>query len=190
MENPQIQLLLELRKELETEIEELRARIKKLDAYIRALDANIGTSSFTTADKALKARSEAPVEPEPPIAADTEEEFRSVTLLNKDREIELATLEITENEITIIPAPHGMFDIKRGAFARFLVEKVLGKFQREDRERVENNEIEWDTAFDFEVRAEDGILKEIVIKNYGDDSRLTEIQRSLRWSLEKTYRPR
>jgi hypothetical protein len=93
-------------------------------------------------------------------------------------------------DVTILPAEHAQYDIKRGAFARFFVERILGQFQREDRQRVENGELEWSEAFDFEVQAEDGILLQLVIRNFGSSSRLEEIQRTLRWALEKTYRAR
>jgi len=102
----------------------------------------------------------------------------------------LATIDVDGQTLTIIPAPHAIYDIKRGAFARFFVERILGKLQEEDRHKVENGEIEWEQAFDFEVRAEDGILQEMTIRNYGDDDRFDEIQRALRWALEKVYRAR
>ena len=48
----------------------------------------------------------------------------------------------------------------------------------------------WDDAFDFDVRADDGMLEEIIIRNYRGEVRLTEIERALRWALEKIYRAR
>jgi hypothetical protein len=99
-------------------------------------------------------------------------------------------MEIIGPDVTILPAEHALYDIKRGAFARFFVERILGQFQREDRQKVENGELEWSETFEFEVHAEDGILLQLVIKNFGSTNRLEEIQRTLRWALEKTYRAR
>ncbi|TFG15575.1 hypothetical protein EU537_00715 [Candidatus Thorarchaeota archaeon] len=186
MSDPKIPIFLELRKELETELEALQERREKLREFIKALDEVISTGSFSTADTALGAEMTPPEEMQPkPV-----EELRSVVLMNKQRDLELASLEITENEIRVIPAAHALYDIKRGAFARFFVERILGKFHEEDREKVETGDITWDDAFDFEVKSDDGILEEIVIRNYGTESRLSEIQRALRWALEKTYRAR
>ncbi len=189
MANPQIPALLELRKELEKELESLRQRVRQIETYIKALDSQITAGSFATADTALATPSEglparegAEKEPIP--------DLRSIILYNKNRELELGTLEITRTEIRAIPASHAVYDIKRGAFARFFVERILGKFQEEDRHKVEEGTATWEDAFDFEVRADDGVLEEIVIRNYGSEARLNEIERALRWSLEKIYRAR
>ncbi len=189
LENPDIRVLLELRRELDEQLSELTDRVEKLQAYIQALDSMIGTSSFVTADTAVSV----PEERTPPTVAPSTfeaEDERPFVVMNKARDLELATIEVDGQTLTIIPAPHAIYDIKRGAFARFFVERILGKLQEEDRHRVEKGEIQWEQAFDFEVRAEDGILQEMTIRNYGDDDRFGEIQRALRWALEKVYRAR
>jgi hypothetical protein len=189
LENPDIRVLLELRRELDSQLSELTDKVEKLQAYIQALDSMIGTSSFATADETIATVEERA----PPAAApraSVAEEDRPVIVMNKARDLELATIEIDGQTLTITPAPHAIYDIKRGAFARFFVERILGKLQEEDRHRVESGEIEWEQAFDFEVRAEDGILQEMTIRNYGDDDRFGEMQRALRWALEKVYRAR
>ncbi|MGY5875864.1 MAG: hypothetical protein RTU30_08970 [Candidatus Thorarchaeota archaeon] len=190
MEDPRITILLKLRRELDEELEELRTKVALLEDYLQALDATIGTGSFATADTALGVLPEPPgpsIESEPTTLTG---EARTITIRAKDKDMELATIEVAGDQIKIIPVSHAIYDIKRGAFARFFVEKILGTFQQEDRVNVENGIMEWDEAFDFEVRAEDGILQEIVIRNFGDDSRLSEIERTLRWALEKVYRAR
>jgi hypothetical protein len=189
MSNPQIPVLLELKKELEEEMQDLRARIKQIEDYVRAIDASITIGSFATADAAITG-TPTPTAPVTPPVATGVPELRSIELFNKARELELAILEVTDQEIRCIPAPHATYDIKRGAFARFFVERILGKFQEEDRHKVEAGEMTWDDAFDFEVRADDGILDEVIIRNYGGEVRLTEIERALRWALEKIYRAR
>ncbi len=189
MANPQIPVLLELKKELEEELQDLRARSKKIEEYIRTIDASITTGSFATADSAIAKTPTSTTSTEPTTTPEVPE-LRSIELFNKARELELATLEVTEQEIRCIPASHAIYDIKRGAFARFFVERILGKFQEEDRHKVEAGEMTWEDAFDFDVRADDGILEEIIIRNYRGEVRLTEIERALRWALEKIYRAR
>ncbi|MFW9848145.1 MAG: hypothetical protein ACFFF4_03340 [Candidatus Thorarchaeota archaeon] len=189
MSNPQIPILLELKKELEEEMRNLRTRIRQIEEYIKAIDASITSGSFTTADAAITGSAAPATSTTAPVSAGIPE-LRSIELFNKARELELATLEVTAQEIRCIPASHAMYDIKRGAFARFFVERILGKFQEEDRHKVEAGEMTWDDAFDFEVRADDGILEEIIIRNYGGEVRLNEIERALRWALEKIYRAR
>ncbi|NWF96681.1 MAG: hypothetical protein HXY34_11125 [Candidatus Thorarchaeota archaeon] len=185
MEDPRIRTLLELRRDLEEELERLRERTERIEAYLEALDSTIGKGSFATADAALARPSPAASPPasEAPIP-------RKEEILNKSRDLQLATVEVSETDLTVVPAPHASYDIKRGAFARFFVEQILGKFQQEDRHRVENGEIEWADAFDFEVKSDEGVLTLVTIKNYGGEARLQEILRALRWALEKVYRER
>ncbi len=187
--DPEIRVLLELRTQLGEELDRLRERVEQLEEFIQALDSTIGKGSFTTADVAMKAAVIAPeMTPTETLAASGEP--RNIVVLNKPGDLELATIEVIEQSLRIIPADHAVYNITRGAFARFFVQDILGKFQQEDRHRVENGEIEWDDAFDFEVKSEDKILDEIIIKNFGEESRLEEIQRTLRWTLEKIYRAR
>ncbi|MHA3962659.1 MAG: hypothetical protein AM325_003890 [Candidatus Thorarchaeota archaeon SMTZ1-45] len=189
MSDPQIRVLLELRTQLGEELDRLRERVEQLEEFIQALDSTIGKGSFATADVAMEASVIAPeMTPTETLAATGEP--RNIIVLNKPGDLELATIEVIENSLRIIPADHAVYNITRGAFARFFVQDILGKFQQEDRHRVENKEIEWDDAFDFEVKSEDKILDEIIITNFGDESRLGEIQRTLRWTLEKIYRAR
>jgi hypothetical protein len=188
LENPQIRALLELRKDLEDQLEELRRRVGRTEEMIEGLDSVIGMGSFSTAEAVLGGKDTAA--PDAAEADDVPEEPNTIVVLNKARDLELGTMEIIGPDVTILPAEHALYDIKRGAFARFFVERILGQFQREDRQKVENGELEWSETFEFEVHAEDGILLQLVIKNFGSTNRLEEIQRTLRWALEKTYRAR
>lgn len=183
--NPEIRVLLELRTQLGEELDRLRERIEQLEEFIQALDATISKGSFSTADVAMESPRMTPTET---LAASGEP--RNIVVLNKQGDLELATIEVIEQNLRVIPADHAVYNITRGAFARFFVQDILGKFQQEDRHRVENGEIEWDDAFDFEVKSDDKILEEIIVKNFGEESRLEEIQRTLRWTLEKIYRAR
>jgi hypothetical protein len=187
LSDTRVRTLLELRRELEEELEELKDRVQRLEAYVKALDSTIGASSFSTADAALSpAESEASKATEEAPSGGP----RTIEIKHKSEDLELATMQVTDDEIAVTPAPHALYDIKRGAFARFFVERILGGFQQEDKRRVENGEIKWEDSFDFDIQAEDSVLQGIFIRNYGGEERLEEIRNALRWALEKTYRPR
>ncbi len=190
MDDETIKNLLALKKGIVEYIDKVTSMTAKLEEYLQLIDSMISKSSFSTADVGLKA--EPPTSSSAPQASMTKPPERTfpyeIVLMNKQRNLNLATMIVDERTITIIPADHAVYDIKLGAFARFLTERTLGGYQQEDRHRVENGEIEWNDAFDFEVIAEDGILKKLVIKNYGSEERLKDIQRRVRWTLEKTYK--
>ena len=189
MENSDIQLLLNIRTKLNEEVDRLKDMIARLEEHIEVLDGQIAKASFATADAAMSTTrpAETAVPARPPVRTT---EPQSIVIMNKAGKLELGILEVLEQTIRFLPAEGAVYDITRGAFARFFVERILGKFQQEDRHRVENGEIEWEDAFDFEVHAEDNILGEMIIRNYGDENRMKEIQSTLRWALEKTYSAR
>lgn len=189
VENPEIRVLLELRTQLGEELDRLRERIVQLEEFIQALDATIGKGSFTTADVAMESTEEASVIT-PKETLEASGEPRSILIMNKSGDLEMATIEVIEQNLRIVPADHAVYNITRGAFAKFFIQEILGKFQQEDRLRVESGEITWDDTFDFEVKSDDKILDEVIVKNFGDETRLEEIQRTLRWTLEKIYRAR
>ena len=185
MSNPDVQVLLKIRTELNAEIDRLKDMIARLEEHVGDLDAQIARGSFVTADSAVPSR-ESPV----PSPAPETEEVQTITITNKAGNLELAMVEILEDSMRIIPAEHAVYDITRGAFASFFLDRVLGKYTEEDRHRVENGEIEWDEAFEFEMKQEDNILDEMIIRNVGDEAKQKEIQNALRWALEKTYSAR
>ena len=187
--SPNVRELLDLRTKLEEEIEKLRESIDRLEEFMQVLDATIGKASFTTADSALGASEQAP-EILPTEAIDTSGEPRSILVMNKAGDLELATIEVIDQTLRIIPADHAVYNITRGAFAKFFLKDILGSFQEEDRVKAENKEIDWEDTFDFELKSDDNNLDEIVITNFGPEARLEEIQRTLRWALDKIYRPR
>jgi hypothetical protein len=189
VENPEIRALLELRTQLGEELDRLKERIEQLEEFIQALDTTIGKGSFTTADVAIEA-TERDTAMTPTETLVTSGEPRSIVIMNKSGDLEMATVEVIEQNLRIVPADHAVYNITRGAFARFFIQEILGKFQQEDRLRVESGEIGWDDTFDFEVKSDDKILDEVIVKNFGDEARLEEIQRTLRWTLEKIYRAR
>ena len=185
MSNPDIQVLLKIRTELNAEIDRLKDMIARLEDHVGELDAQIAKGSFVTADTAAPSGGTPATSP----TAETEE-VQTITITNKAGNLELAIVEILDGSMRIIPAEHAVYDITRGAFARFFLDRILGKYQEEDRHRVENGEIEWDDAFEFEMKAEDNILDEMIIRNIGTEAIQKEIQNALRWALEKTYSAR
>ena len=144
MSNPEIQVLLKIRTELSAEVDRLKDMIARLEGHIDSLNIQIASGSFATADTVIPASQDTP----PDKSLETEGP-QSITIMNKAGNLELGIVEIIDQTMRIIPAEHAIYDITRGAFASFFLERILGKFQNEDRQRVENGEIEWEEVFDY-----------------------------------------
>jgi len=54
-------------------------------------------------------------------------------------------------------------------------------------EAVKRGEMDPDKTFSYDIICDGDVVKEILIKNYGNDERLREVKSKTRWTLEKMY---
>ncbi|MFX0096273.1 MAG: hypothetical protein ACFE7E_00765 [Candidatus Hodarchaeota archaeon] len=175
MPEEDVEILAELKAFIEKEIERKQEEANTLRRFLKAVDAFLVKSSFKTADKFTGKREELKVE------------MMGETLSIKSGNIELATMYIDNKEIRIIPVPEHRFDPGIPPFDSFFVNRIMNNMKDEDQAKVEAGELTQEDAFAFEVKIEDGILEEIIIRNAGSQERNREIQRTIRWTLEKMW---
>ena len=170
-----VEILAELKSSIEKEIERKQEEVNKLKRFLKAIDAFLVKDSFKTADKLTGKIEEAQVE------------IEGETISIKSGSIELATMHIENNDIRIIPEPEHQFDPELPPFESFFVKRIISNMKEEDQAKVEAGELTKEDVFNFEVEIEDGILKEIIIRNTGSQERVNEIRRTIRWTLEKMW---
>jgi uncharacterized membrane protein YcaP (DUF421 family) len=59
--------------------------------------------------------------------------------------------------------------------------------KKKDNEAIQKREIMPNEALSYSVITDGNIIREIIIKNYGNERRLREIKTSSRWTFEKMY---
>jgi len=170
-----VEILAELKSFIEKEIERKQEEVNTLKRFLKAVDAFLVKNSFKTADK-LTGKMEEP-----------EAEMMGEAISIKSGSIELATMHIDNNEVRIIPEPEHQFDPELPPFESFFVRRIMNNMKEEDQAKVEAGELAQEDVFEFEVKIEDGILKEIIIRNTGSQERKNEIRRTIRWTLEKMW---
>jgi hypothetical protein len=99
----------------------------------------------------------------------------------------LVNMATDKSSISITPAEGMVFNINTPPLQAFLIKKILDPMQTLDREAVTSGEIESEEAFSYSLILRDNDLKELIVKNYGDEKRLKELQTSIRWTFEKMY---
>jgi len=166
--------LRELHSYLEARIRQIGEEAERLKLLRQIVDDALMTRSFQTAD-AVRA---APARPAP-----RGEEIP----LKTSSGLLLANLYVTEGEARIIPAEGMIFKTTTPPFQAFLVRRMLEPLREGDQEAVRTGEISPDKAFSYEIVTDGDDLREIVVRNYGDQRRLREITRSSHWTLEKMY---
>jgi hypothetical protein len=168
--------------ELEQEMKDLQKAMEEIDKLI----VNTGFRTFTTTDTLVQNKS---VEPQKesvsaPIPEAELEDLMNIT--SKDGTI-LGTVQVEEHTIVFTPAVTFDFTVDIPPFQSFLIDRVLENMRKTDQERSTNGELDPDEILEYSVEDQDGKISLLIIKNYGGERRLREINSSLRWTLDKMY---
>jgi hypothetical protein len=165
---------------LESKIAQLEEEVEKLKSLFQIVDEIIVTRSFQKAEIVHASKSQ-PVEFQRSTPPGEE-----VPLKTSDGLI-LAKLYFTENEARIIPADNMIFTIGTPPFQAFFLRRILESMQAKDQEDAKAGLISHDQVLSYDVLTDGEIIKEVIIRNYGNQRRLREILTSSRWTLEKMY---
>jgi len=101
--------------------------------------------------------------------------------------VHLADLQISSIELKVVPASNLKFNINSSPLKVFLLSKVLEPMQAKDMEGVKAGSTPPDKVLSYKLEQEADLLKAIVIKNYGDEERLTYLKNAVRWTLRRMY---
>ena len=99
----------------------------------------------------------------------------------------LADVKVQGRDLRIVPSEKMRFDVNSPPLKSFLLAKVLEPMQARDVEAAHKGELSPDKVLSFNVDQEGTILKEVWVKNYGDERRLNEIRNALRWTFRRMY---
>lgn len=190
-EEQETKRLLQFKETMEQRMAELEAEAADLRAAMAAIDKMIVVEGFRTptAPKAApqpKPRTETP-QPTPQAETLQPESFEEgMSITSKDGTV-LGRMNVEGKDLLFEPQPEYEFKTDIPPFQSFLVERVLANMSSTDRERAANGEIDQSEILEYEVKEEDGVLKELHVRNYGGERRLREINSSLRWTFDKMY---
>ncbi|MEM4290226.1 MAG: hypothetical protein QXQ48_08170 [Nitrososphaerota archaeon] len=148
--------------------------LKRVGSYV---DELLSQMSFRKADTLAK-RVEQPPPPQAPAEKPIVRSVRSRTGAN------LATVSYTKDEVRFQLSPGVELRSDDKPFTSFLLRKVLDQMVEEDRRRVESGEIDAEKVLNYEIIYDGERVKEILVRNYREDSRLRELISSVRWTLE------
>jgi len=190
-EEQETKRLLQFRETMEQRMAELEAEAADLRAAMAAIDKMIVAEGFRTptAPKAApqpKPRTETP-QPTPQAETLQPESFEEgMSITSKDGAV-LGRMNVEGKDLLFEPQPEYEFKTDIPPFQSFLVERVLSNMSSTDRERAADGEIDQSEILEYEIKEEDGVLKELHVRNYGGERRLREINSSLRWTFDKMY---
>jgi len=175
MSEDKVKRLAEIKSYLENRLKSIEEELELLRTLLRMVDEALARESFTSAS-ALMERERAEVVGE---RASMEFDVRSRT------GEKIAHVEVYSNRLVV--RPEVTLHVNTPPFKAFLINKILEGFKKKDERRVHEGELTEDQVIRYEVKEEGGVLKELVIYNYGDRQRLFELRGVIRWTLNRMY---
>lgn len=182
-----VEHLADLKSYFERRLVALESRVELYKGYVRAIDSVLTRASFKLAADMLKENQVAPRAK--PVEGEVTKEAigaRKTDLVSRADGSKLGVVAVSKSSITITPVENVRVPVDSSTFNSFFVKKILSNMIQKDEEQVELGKLTDKDKMGYKVnKNSDGTLKDLVISNYRDESRLKQITTTIRWTLEK-----
>ncbi|MEZ0346031.1 MAG: hypothetical protein ABWK01_05740 [Infirmifilum sp.] len=175
--------LAEIKEYLERRLDELRREQQYIEEVLKMVNQALSSASFIRASE-LVAKPQPAVEAKPaPVQKEKGALLEEALVTAASTGEHLARVFVYPDTVEIVFLKE--MQASTPPFESFFVRKVLEGYKRKDEDLVAKGEKSPDEVFDYEVVDENGVLKKVVIRNYGDRKAVNEIKSTLRWTLNK-----
>lgn len=168
--------LAELKSYLEKKVVEHESETRNLKSFLETVDNLLAEKSY----RKLKLPTvEAKSITEPIVS--TPQTIRTIS------GVHLADIFVEGKDMRVVPSHEIRFDANAPPLRSFLVGKVLEPLHIKDEEATRKQEIAPEEVLAYDIDKEGSMLKQIHVKNYGDERRLNELKNALRWTFRRMY---
>ena len=161
--------------------------IEMLQKNIVVLDEFLKGSSFTKASQ-LKTEIEPEIikneEESKPQEGNTIEEESIPIKRGSDGEI-IANAYVTPDQVSIILDEQVMINADTPPFKSFFLDRIIGEMKKKDSVEAQNGKIQKESIIDYIINKNGVDIREIIIKNYRQKERVTELINTAGWSLTR-----
>jgi hypothetical protein len=165
---------------LERRIKQQEEEVDSLRSFLEVVDSLLAERSFRPVEIPSATQSSVQPKAAAPVPPD------SVPVMTTGG-IPIASIQIDQNGMHVIPQSDLKLDSNSPPLRAFLLGKVLDPMQTKDREAAASGAIPPENILSYNLEQEEGFLKVIHIRNYGDDRRLLELKNAIRWTLRRMY---
>ena len=183
MSSPEQQLtkkLAEMKSFLERRIKQQEDEVNSLRSFLEAVDSLLAERSFRPVE--ITPPAQPSDHPRMPLGAHSE---RIPIMTTSGTTI--ATIQMDKEGMHVVPEPNIKLDSNSPPLRAFLLGKILDPMQTKDKEAASSGAIPPENILTYDLEQEEGYLKAIHIKNYGDDRRVLELKNAIRWTLRRMY---
>ncbi len=175
MEDEEVRKLAEIKSFFEKRANKLENEVSMLRSFLDIIDKMLTEKSFKKIE----------VPKTKPITENST--YKEIISIKAADGTHLADMKVDDKTIKLVPNTEINFDINSPPFKAFLINRIFDKMRAKDVELAKEGTLDIDKVFTFKIEKDDGILKETIIENYGDERRLFELRNAVRWTLRRIY---
>lgn len=177
----QVKEIVALRENMLEQVDKHQEGIEMLEKNITILDGFLKDSSFVKASK-LK------IQDEPEIAKNIEAEKpldNSIPIKKGSDGKVIANAYVTPDQVSIILDEQIIINADTPPFKSFFLDRIIGEMKKKDFLEAENGKIQKESIIDYIINKNGTNIREIIIKNYRQKERVTELINTAGWSLTR-----
>ncbi len=182
----QVKEIVALRENMLQQIDKHQEGIEMLEKNITLLDEFLKDSSFTKASQ-LEIKNESKM-------VENNEELEHVEPKHVESSIPIkrgndgkiiANAYVTPDQVSIILDEQVMINADTPPFKSFFLDRIIGEMKKKDSTEAENGKIQKESIIDYIINKNGTDIREIIIKNYRQKERVTELINTAGWSLTR-----
>lgn len=182
-EDSDLRRLAEMKAYLEKKISDSERETERLKSFLQVVDSLLAEKSFKPVKIPVEARTTTPLEK----TETTAKQLGEVWPITSPEGVHLADLQITESEIMLVPDSSFRYEVASPPLRAFLVARVLEPMHMKDQEAVRNGQLAADRVLTYDLQDDDGVMRGLRVRNYGDQRRLAELRNAMRWTIRRMY---
>ena len=182
----QVKEIVALRENMLQQIDRHQEGIEMLEKNITLLDEFLKDSSFTKASQ-LEIKNESKM-------VENNEELEHVEPKHVESSIPIkrgndgkiiANAYVTPDQVSIILDEQVIINADTPPFKSFFLDRIIGEMKKKDSTEAENGKIQKESIIDYIINKNGTDIREIIIKNYRQKERVTELINTAGWSLTR-----
>ena len=152
-----------------------------LEKNITVLDEFLKDSSFVKASK-LKIQVEPEIVENIEVSKPVE---NSIPIKRGNDGKIIANAYVTPEQVSIILDEQVLINADTPPFKSFFLDRIIGEMKKKDFVEAENGKIQKESIIEYIINKNGTDIREIIIKNYREKQRVTELINTAGWSLTR-----
>ena len=177
----QVKEIVALRENMLQQIDKHQEGIEMLEKNIIVLDEFLKDSSFVKASK-LKTKVEPEIEEKIEVSKPMND---SIPIKRGNDGKIIANAYVTPDQVSIILDEQVIINADTPPFKSFFLDRIIGEMKKKDFVEAENGKIQKESIIDYIINKNGADIREIIIKNYREKQRVTELINTVGWSLTR-----